>query len=239
MRPVVTDNTEKFLGLGGVENISKKKWEFPVGIKGAHSSITFQEIDGSMPGLTAREDLRRWGADYRFSDSQLDLAHLDRWGLGVGADGEHTVLNFMDFDEQTVATDQLFEAYRSPTSAFLTTSVRTMPPPTVMKAWISQLGIERGVPKKNQRKEISFFGTMRDHGATFLWEFFAGHAQLTMEAADSGHIAFAPTDLRFGMDLSCPVHQKVVLELLDRHRPWMATFAFHCRGGSRAQALVQ
>ena len=39
------------------------------------------------------------------------------------------------------------------------------------------------------------------------------------------------------MGLSCPVHQKMVLELLDRHRPWMATFAFPCRGGSSAQAL--
>ena len=81
LQPVVTDQRETFKGLGGAQQTSDRAWEFPVGLQGAHTTITFQEIAGDMPGLTAKGDLKRWGADMRFSEGRLDLVGLDRWNL--------------------------------------------------------------------------------------------------------------------------------------------------------------
>jgi len=54
VQPVGTGNTEKFLGLSGVERIHEEKRKFPVGIKGAHSSTSHTEIDDSTPGRWTR-----------------------------------------------------------------------------------------------------------------------------------------------------------------------------------------
>ena len=55
-------------------------WTFLVGLHDAHSTVTFQEIEGNMSGLIAKPDLFCWGIDLRFSDGVYNVVQLNRWG---------------------------------------------------------------------------------------------------------------------------------------------------------------
>ena len=59
-------------------------WTFPVGLHDAHSTITFQEIEGNMSGLIAKPDRFCGGIDLRFSDRIYNVVQLNRWGYKLG-----------------------------------------------------------------------------------------------------------------------------------------------------------
>ena len=68
-----------------------------------------------------------------------------------------------------------------------------------------------------------------DHGGTFIWEFFAGHARPTLLSLHGGHVAGAPVDLLGGYDLRDKYTRQHLLEQVRRHRPWLMTVAWPCR----------
>ena len=68
-----------------------------------------------------------------------------------------------------------------------------------------------------------------DHGGTFIWEFFAGHARPTLLSLHGGHVAGAPVDLLGGYDLRDRHTRQHMLEQVRRHRLWLVTVAWPCR----------
>ena len=112
-------------------------------------------------------------------------------------------------------------------------------------AWLGEDVKRAGVLKKGVRRTIEknlddvgeSLRALRDTGQTFLREFYAGKGELTVQVCRGGHTAFQPTDILFGVDLKCDASQQQVLQLLDEFRPWLATVAFPCGGGSRAQQI--
>ena len=221
LRPVVSDQRETFKGLGGAQQTSDRAWEFPVGLQGAHTTITFQEIAGDMPGLTAKGDLKRWGADMRFSEGRMDLVGLDRWNLPLADDNRLVKLNFLEFDKARLLKDEFLDRFRSDDDgkekAYL-----------CVEAWLPQLGGKPGIMKRKEKRlincgmgEISaLLGSMTDHGSTFLVEFHLGRSVLTKVAVAGGHVVGEPVALKQ------KTHQKIkttaCLNILSTTSPQLA-----------------
>ena len=228
LAPIITDSVEKFVGLGGDVKVSPRRWEFPVGIKGSHTTITFQEIDGDMPGLTA----------FDFNAGVVSLKDLGSVRIPLGPDGEHVALDYLRFDDAGLHSDAELNRFRTDGADSLPEVSDTVPFPLALpkptdEDW-NQLTGARGVLKRGQRRKLLAgiaeldrdLLTLRDHGRSFVWEFFAGTARLSTIVCDGGHIGLPPVDIRLGVDIADTAVQKFFLEQLNRYRPDIATFAF-------------
>ena len=103
---------EHFYGLGGTLKESKVRWTFPVGIFGNHAIISFCEVDGNMPGLIAKSDLKGFGFVWHSATNTADF-------LEFGISGQEllestsgcTMLSLTDYDPKTVGTDDMFKQF--------------------------------------------------------------------------------------------------------------------------------
>ncbi len=90
---------------------------------------------------------------------------------------------------------------------------------------------------KNMGFLADLLADIRDDGQTFLWEFYAGEAELTRQASHHGHSAGEPMDIRRGYDLLDAAVQNRVLAMIDEWKPLLITLAFPCTPWSQLQKL--
>lgn len=97
--------------------------------------------------------------------------------------------------------------------------------------WRSALpGRDRHAAEANVRSlHYALKALSDDHGGTFIWEFFAGHARPTLLSLHGGHVAGAPVDLLGGYDLRDRHTRQHLLEQVRRHRSWLVTVVWPCR----------
>ena len=97
--------------------------------------------------------------------------------------------------------------------------------------WRSALpGRDRHAAEANVRSlHYALKALSDDHGGTFIWEFFAGHARPTLLSLHGGHVAGAPVDLLGGYDLRDRHTRQHMLEQVRRHRPRLVTVVWPCR----------
>ena len=259
MQPIVRENKERFLGLGGVVVESSRAWELPADIRGAHTCVTFQEIEGDMSGLTAKGDMRRWGAVLDLAEGKLDFTALGVEGYPVPSGEGHATINFLEFGKDPL-NDPKFSRLRVHESLNATATVRAQlenPESALIQQkavaensseipWSAEVRDgKKGIISRAARRllEVSVaqlereLASTRDHGRTFVWEFFAGRAELSSQASEGGHVAFMPSGLVYRVHLRGTASQREMLRLIDKFRPWLVTFAFPRRGGSRAQHM--
>ena len=79
------------------------RWILNVDLIGKHTTASFQEISGEMPGSTASQDLARWRATLRLANGSIDLEELDVWNQQVREYNNHMVLDLHGYDKEQLA----------------------------------------------------------------------------------------------------------------------------------------
>ncbi len=258
MRPWVEERREVFHGLGGVRHVSERRWHFAAGIYRKHRAISYAEIAGDMPGLMSKIDLGNLGFVWRARSGIVDFEELGLTNLLLPeSPAGCLLLDVLDFDPHTVASDNLFEAFRpkedDARSIALVASEGAVAAGRfeVLRQAREERDanpdddrdiVRRALPSTTRRAIVKSVKELRkcllavsDPGHTFVWELFAGTFVVTRVSVDGGHVAGQPLELELGIDLGNPDTEAQVLAAIDEFKPWLVGAGFPCDPWSSLQ----
>ena len=91
----------------------------PAGVNGRHAEVEISEIEGEMPTLIAKQDLKRWGCNLYLGSGYVDYEELDIYGADVcTGPGGHLTIDLFDITENFLdQEDSNMNEFRIPEDA--------------------------------------------------------------------------------------------------------------------------
>ena len=245
--------SEHFYGLGGTLREAKTRWTFPVGVFGLHAFFSFCEVEGSMPGLIAKSDLKGFGFVWHSTTNTADFIKFELYNQKlIESTGGYTMRSLTDFNPTTVGTDGKFKLFRPHSSddyydkakdtdhnlrkagAFLSEKLKIASDETVQaavfdgRAKAALLSAVRRMTMRTVSELAEAFSAVRSTGQTWVWELFAGEHVVTRLATAGGHVGGQPLEFTMVIDRSDEDTVNQVLAAMDEFDPFLVTVGFPC-----------